>query len=422
MRLHNTFSQYGSVAKGFHWATVLLIFATFPIGYFANGLAEQIQAPEFTGDAGLITRAAFLFSLHKTLGIAALGTAALRVLWTVTQTKPGLLHPDNAPEAMAAETVHWLLYGLMLMVPLTGWMHHAASTGFAPIWWPFGQGLPFVPQTETVAGFFGVLHWLMVWSLFATVGLHIAGALKHHIIDRDSTLRRMLPFGGPTPTPPEQTHSKAPMLIAGLAALSVLAGAQALGVFADGHTHHHADGHSHAPPVSAPIAKTTDAPDKQGWTVQSGTLEIEVTQLGGLVRGQFENWSADIDFNEPSGPGAAGAVDVVIDITSLTLGSVTSQALGSDYFDSATYPTARFTADLEKTDQGYHAIGTLTIRDQTHPLTLPFTLEIDGDTAKMQGAATVQRLDFNIGQSQPTDGTLGFDVGINATLTATRAH
>ncbi len=56
-------------------------------------------------------------------------------------------------------------------------------TGFAPIWWPFGQGLPFVPQSETVAKIAGSAHWWFSKLMIAAILLHVAGALKHHLID-----------------------------------------------------------------------------------------------------------------------------------------------------------------------------------------------------------------------------------------------
>ena len=95
MPLRNTFSAYGSAAKTFHWLTALLIFTAFPIGYVANGLAHQIASPEFDGSQAMIDQATRLFSLHKTLGVAVFFTALLRILWALTQTKPGLLHPDR---------------------------------------------------------------------------------------------------------------------------------------------------------------------------------------------------------------------------------------------------------------------------------------------------------------------------------------
>lgn len=67
------------------------------------------------------------------------------------------------------------------------------------------------------------------------------------------------------------------------------------------------------------------------------------------------------------------------------------------------------------------AEGTLTIRDRTHPVTLPFTLEIEGDTARMQGATTLDRMRYDVGAGTPDEGTLGHAVEVRAELTATRA-
>jgi polyisoprenoid-binding protein YceI len=92
--------------------------------------------------------------------------------------------------------------------------------------------------------------------------------------------------------------------------------------------------------------------------------------------------------------------------------------MGADYFDSATYPTARFEGEIVKTETGYEATGPLTIRDQSVPITLPFELTFAGDTATMRGTTTVNRLDFNIGQGTQDEGTLAFAVDIDVALTA----
>ncbi len=447
MSLTNSFSRYGSVAKSFHWATVLLIFTAFPVGYFANELAHQINAADFDGDAGIISRATLLFSLHKTLGVTAFFTALLRILWAITQEKPGLLHPDTKGEALVAEAVHWLLYALMLLVPLSGWIMHASEVGYAPIWWPFGQGLPFVPQSHTLAEIAAGVHWLFVWTLFGVVGLHVAGALKHHIIDKDSTLMRMLPRSGALPTPPEQSRDLKPLALAFVTLLAVVGVGRSIGAFA-GHDHDHGpksvqeqasvDNHAHDHGAHDHAAhdhgehdhNVTNQPEHtaedtakgpDNWTVESGTLGIAVLQGGSTVDGGFADWSADITFEDPAEPGPAGTVTVTIDITSLSLGSVTTQALGSDYFNASTFPKAVFNAGIEKLDSGFQAVGTLTIRDKTQPFTLPFDLDIDGDTATMVGASSLQRLDYDVGLAQQNETTVGFTVEIMVNLTARRA-
>ena len=410
MSRQNTFQSYGSVAKTFHWLTALLIFSAFPLGYVANGLAHEIQSPAFDGSQAVIERATLLFSLHKTIGVTVFATALLRILWALSQPKPGLLHPDRKAEALAAEMVHWLLYGSLVAVPLSGWIHHAATTGFAPIWWPFGQSLPFVPKSEAVAGFFGGVHWVLVWTLAASLGLHIAGALKHHVIDRDATLRRMLPAGRDLPEPPAQSHSLAPLLAALLVWAGALGGGAAIGIFGGQQA---AETGTAAPVVAA-------APAPGGWTVQSGTLGISATQMGSVVSGSFGEWTAVINFEEPATPGPAGDVAVTVSIASLELGSVAGQAMGADYFDSANFPTALFEAEIEKLTEGYQAAGTLTIKGQTVPVTLPFELALDGGTAKMTGALSLNRLDFGIGKSLPDESSLAFAVEIAVELEASR--
>ena len=128
MRLTNSSSQFGAVTKTFHWLTAFLILTNIPLGLIAH------EMPFDTVEA--LTRKAWLFSLHKTTGVTVFFIALLRIVWALSQPRPGLLNADNRLEAFAAETVHWLLYGALVAVPLSGWIGHAATTGFAPIWWP----------------------------------------------------------------------------------------------------------------------------------------------------------------------------------------------------------------------------------------------------------------------------------------------
>ncbi|MFT6648660.1 cytochrome b/b6 domain-containing protein [Pseudophaeobacter arcticus] len=406
MPAQNTTSSYGSVTKGFHWLSALLLISAFLLGLIANDLAHEIQSPGFDGSDATLSRAVLLFSIHKTIGVAAFFTGLGRILWALSQPKPGLLHPENKPEALAAEVVHWLLYGAMVATPLTGWIHHAASTGFAPIWWPFGQELPFVAKSDATAALFGTLHWISTQTLMVTFGLHVAGALKHAVVDRDATLRRMLPKSGDLPTPPAQKHSPVPAGLALVVWAAVLTGGAMMAQDTqDNNQSATATGNAATRPAG-------------NWAVQEGSLGLTVQQMGSGVSGSFATWQADITFDDPDAPGPAGQVAVEIDIASLTLGSVTDQAMGADYFDSATYPKARFEAQLEKLETGYQAVGELTIRDKTQPLTLPFTLQINGDTAQMQGQAVVNRLDFDIGAGTQDEGTLGFEVVLDISLTA----
>ncbi len=396
MALTNTAHRYGSISKCFHWLTALLILTLIPVGIYASNLPHDTGAE--------LARKAWFFSLHKTLGVAVFFVALARILWAISQAKPGLLNADHRFESFAAETVHWLLYAALVFLPLSGWIAHAAAAGFAPIWWPFGQGLPLVPKSTGIEHFFGALHWLAGRVLILSLLLHIAGALKHHFIDRDATLRRMLP-GEPSFGPlPAQHQSHAALITATtIWALAIVSA----GFLA-----------STGPKDTAvPVALDKVASD---WQVQNGSIDITVDQFGSEVTGHFADWTAAITFDEASDATTLGSVIATINVASLTLGSVTDQALGPDFFDRDSFPTAVFTADIQRAADGYDAIGSLTIKDSSLPVTLPFALTITGDSAKMRGALILDRRDFGIGKNISDEGSLAFAVKVNISLTATR--
>ena len=117
-----------------------------------------------------------------------------------------------------------------------------------------------------------------------------------------------------------------------------------------------------------------------------------------------------------------GDVTTVISIGSLTLGSVTADAMGADYFNVEAHPTATFTAQIKPDGDSFIADGTMTIKGNTAPVQMPFDLVIDGDTATMTGTVTLDRQAYKVGESQTDAGSLGFEVGVNVTLTATKAE
>ncbi|MEL6168238.1 MAG: cytochrome b/b6 domain-containing protein [Pseudomonadota bacterium] len=393
MALANTDILYGGVAKTFHWLTALLILTAIPLGVVANQLPFETDAE--------LARKALVFSIHKTVGIAAFFVALARILWALTQRKPCALHPERRAETWLAETVHWLLYASLVLVPLSGWLHHAATTGFAPIWWPFGQSLPFVPKSEGVAHFFAAWHFVFTKVLAVSVLLHIAGALKHVVIDRDDTLRRMW-FGRNEIDVTVTPHNHRPIYIAG----ALYAVAIALGTV-----------------LGWPSAKTAVASDlgavASEWTVREGTIGISVLQLGSAVDGSFADWTAAISFDPDQVGDTKGEVDVTIAIGTLTLGSVSSQAMGPDFFAVEMFPTATFAGPILETETGFVVEGSLTIKDNSTPVTLPFTIDIADNVATVQGAITLDRRNYEIGTATYADeSSLGFPVDVSIALTA----
>lgn len=396
MALSNTEYTYGGVTKTFHWLTALLIFTAFPLGVIAQNLP-------FATDAELAQKAWF-FSLHKTVGVTAFLVAVARILWAVTQSKPAALHPDRKLETFAAEMVHWLLYVSLALVPLSGWLHHAATDGFAPILWPLGQSLPLVPKSVAVAEFFAGWHFVLTKVLLVSILLHVAGAVKHVVIDKDQTLARMMPGKTELTEYPQSSHQRAPFWAALAIYLVALGGGSAIGLS------------SHDSTEAAELEAVAS-----DWTVTEGTLGISIVQLGSDVAGTFEDWTAAITYDAETDDDLKGSVEVTISIGSLSLGTVAAQAMGPEFFDAEGFPTAVFKADLIDADAVHTANGTLSIKGIEVPLSFPYELEITDGVATVSGSTSVNRQDFNIGTTSYQDeSSLGFPVTITFELTATQ--
>ncbi len=394
--MHNTATRFGFVTRVFHWLTALLIIAAIVLGMMAHDAAFD------TADA--LARKAWLFSMHKTVGITAFFVAIFRIIWAISQPRPVLLNAGNTAERTLAELVHWALYVALVVVPLAGWISHAASEGFAPIWWPFGQNLWFIPKSVWLSSAAGIVH--MAWQkiLLASIMLHIIGALKHHFWDKDDTLRRMA-FGLEAGDPETAKHS----ILAPVLALAIFGGVAAI-------------------TLPSAIKDTNSAQldlaaTPSDWAVQDGTLAIAIKQFGTDVQGQFDNWTAFIAFDPKVTNGKAGNVEAVIDISSLSLGSVTQQAMGPAYFDTQTFATATFTGEIMATDmpEMYDVNGVLSLKGIENDLDLSVKIRtLDNGTATAKGSGIVQRLEYKIGTDQTDASSLGFEVAISFELTATR--
>lgn len=398
-RATNTSTHYGAVAKAFHWTIAAAILAMIPTGFVANAW------PSDTAQQVAVKVA--LFSTHKTLGLAVFLLALARIGWALSQPKPAPAAADHPALMTLASVAHWLLYASLVVVPLTGWIQHAASTGFAPIWWPFGQSLPFVPKDPGIASTFATLHNATQWVLTGTLVLHVAGALKHHFIAKDATLRRMLPGRPPIVRPVEEPPG---VKVAPAAAVAVLGLAIISGLFVVAPSQR-----------SATAAVSADAPAPTGWTVESGELGITIRQMGSRVTGTFADWSAAIEFRDEAIDGRHGNIEVTIAIPSLTLGSVTETAMEAQYFNAAEHPTAKVSADiLSRTGNGtYRADGTLRLKGIEVPLRFDFTLTREEDLATAVFSTSLDRTAFGIGMQQSAD-TLGHEVIVEGRVTARR--
>ena len=178
--LRNTGTAWGPVAKLFHWLGALLIFFLIAHGWWMTHLAAR---------AGRLEQ----YGLHATVGYYLLLLIALRLMWRVGNAVPAL--PGDLPRwrRAAARSAHWLLYFLMFFVSISGWM--VADTFRQPIESTLFGFIP-VPHFLNAShrpfrAFIEETHLVSSYVLLALVVVHFAGALDHHLRQKNDILRRM---------------------------------------------------------------------------------------------------------------------------------------------------------------------------------------------------------------------------------------
>lgn len=172
--------RYSRVAIAFHWAIAVLVVLNL-----ASGLG---------GDA--VAALGALFPIHKAVGITVLALTLARVAWRLAHRPPPLPAHVSRWERTAAHTVHWALYGLLILMPLSGWAMSSDPARRRPLTWFGTVDIPYLPVSSTGAGIGHEAHELLGWAMLLLVAIHVAAALRHHLLLRDSVLLRMAPAFG----------------------------------------------------------------------------------------------------------------------------------------------------------------------------------------------------------------------------------
>ncbi|MHA7772515.1 cytochrome b [Roseibium sp. M-1] len=184
--LRNTSTGYGLIAILFHWSMALLIFAMLALGLYMTSLPPTEQA---TFE---------LYQLHKSIGFVVLVLAAFRIAWRLVNPSPKLPDGMHPLERAGAHLGHAGLYALLFLLPFTGWFMVSASPWGIPTVLFNALPVPHLPvpaglgTQEQAESFFKMLHEYAAYLLIALIVVHVAAALKHHIIARDNTLKRMV--------------------------------------------------------------------------------------------------------------------------------------------------------------------------------------------------------------------------------------
>lgn len=180
MRVRNTSEGYGAVALTLHWAVVVLVVFGWLTGEFGDVLPRGPQR-----EAGEL--------VHIFLGLAILVLVAARLAWRMTDPPPPEQTALGRWSELAARATHYVLYALLVAVPIAGIVVQFARGHGLPVFGLFEIASPWVAD-RSFAHDVKELHEALANALLILVGLHAAAALVHHYILHDRTLLRMLPW------------------------------------------------------------------------------------------------------------------------------------------------------------------------------------------------------------------------------------
>lgn len=180
-------TRYTRTAMALHWLVALLISINIILIWIVDLVPEE--------------RIRLVIDTHKSTGITVLGLAILRLLWRFTHQPPRLPGTYARWERRASHVAHGLLYALIFLMPLSGWLHDSAWKDaathpmqlFGLVPWPrISTIMNLDPATKLVLhGAFGALHEWAGFVLYALFALHVGGALKHQWVDKEKEVQRM---------------------------------------------------------------------------------------------------------------------------------------------------------------------------------------------------------------------------------------
>ncbi len=170
---------YTHTAKSLHWLMAILIFGLLALGFYMHDLPLSPQKLQ-------------LYSWHKWVGVTAFLLVLFRLAWRATHRPPPL--PANMARTMrfAAHAGHFVLYALMLAIPLSGWLMSSAK-GFQTVWFGLLPIPDLLGKNKETGDLLALVHKSLNLLFVAAIAGHIGAALKHHFIDKDDILTRMLP-------------------------------------------------------------------------------------------------------------------------------------------------------------------------------------------------------------------------------------
>ena len=173
-------ARYTPTAIALHWLIFVLIAGTFSLAVYMVDLPLSPQKLKY-------------FSWHKWTGVTIFMLALARVAWRLTHGAPAMPADMPAWQQRAAAATHVLLYALIVVIPVTGWLYSSAS-GVPTVYLGLLQLPDLVTRDKALGDQLRLVHVGLNYIMLVLIIVHAAAAVKHHWVDRDDVLRRMLPF------------------------------------------------------------------------------------------------------------------------------------------------------------------------------------------------------------------------------------
>ena len=177
MKSKTSADNWSLTSRLLHWLMAGLILVQAGLGWYAGSLSRSPLRID-------------MMTAHKSLGITLLMLLILRLAWRVTHPAPPPPPGTSKWAVRAAAWTHRGLYVLMLAIPMSGWLSASASIFPWKFWWLFTWPRITAPD-QALHDVASGIHEVLIWTLAVLLVLHIAAALKHHLVDRDQVLRRM---------------------------------------------------------------------------------------------------------------------------------------------------------------------------------------------------------------------------------------
>ncbi|WKD50416.1 cytochrome b [Microbulbifer spongiae] len=183
MRFRNHQTHYGCIAITLHWLMAPGIIGLFALGWWMRQLSYYDPWYQKAPD------------IHKSIGILMLFLLVFRLLWRTFNPSPQTLPTTPPWQTLAARLTHGFIYLILLIIMLSGYLISTADGRAIEVfgWFSLPSTIQGIPNQEDIAG---RVHEILAWSLMALIAVHALAALKHHFINRDTTLLKML--GTPT--------------------------------------------------------------------------------------------------------------------------------------------------------------------------------------------------------------------------------